>query len=272
MARPSLAAPALELFAHLPVEIDAHGSRSAALLGEGDRRARPWSASPWSAGRAERPAGRQAVSEARAVPSGRQAGAAGSARRAPAAVAAGRLASRRLPAAAVRRRRYRSPLPDLRVRCCTPGPRPGTSRPPAAGTAHRERTRSRRVASALSKRAISVPSAASRIRTWSPVTCPKVPPSAEAARTMRSMAGSTRARSTARRVRDAVRPTLRLALVTYRARGVHRLVVEDEVRVAAYLSRHEQERRGVDVRCARARNATPIRPARPEPPPEHWFL
>lgn len=54
------------------------------------------------------------------------------------------------------------------------------------------------VASALSKRAISVPSDASMIRTWSPVTCPKVPPSAEAATTTRSMAGSTRSRSTAR--------------------------------------------------------------------------
>lgn len=54
------------------------------------------------------------------------------------------------------------------------------------------------VASVLSKRASSAPFAASVTRTESPLTRPKVPPSAEAATTMRSIPGSTLPKSTRR--------------------------------------------------------------------------
>ncbi|CAM5454926.1 hypothetical protein SCYAM73S_03293 [Streptomyces cyaneofuscatus] len=54
------------------------------------------------------------------------------------------------------------------------------------------------VASVESKRASSAPPAASTTRTYSPLTRPKVPPSAEAATMMRSIAGSTLPKSTSR--------------------------------------------------------------------------
>ncbi|SCE09677.1 hypothetical protein GA0115241_110030 [Streptomyces sp. DpondAA-D4] len=65
------------------------------------------------------------------------------------------------------------------------------------------------VASVLSKRASSEPSAWSTSRTYRPVTRPNVPPSAEAATTTRSMAGSMRPKST-RRVSVTSPPTVLL--------------------------------------------------------------